>query len=466
MCAIAGIYGGQKAAELIFLAQHAQQHRATDSAGIATTDGAHLYNRAGSGIIQDVFGQADLDKLHGRAAISHLRYSTVDDDPTRDNTQPILMPFEGEEVAIAHNGNLTNVETLIEEFPEGVSLKTSMDTEIILRRFCLANGPTINDRIIQALQGVRGSYSLLMLFPDRLIAIRDSSGNRPLSLGQRDGAFCVASETCALEAIDANFIRDIKPGEILTISEAGLHSTQLPWATDSHQAMCIFEKIYYAHPASVVYQEDKGEEAVADFRFRLGQELEKIHPVPNADIVVGVPASAQFMALGYASSGRSGNFSPSIQRSHYIGRSFIQPNQAIRDTKVARKFGLIRRGRYGLEGKVVVVVDDSLVRGTTAKLLLSKIWACKPKEVHFRSACPPIRYHCRYGIDTKGNAELAAATMTNEQLRQMLEVDTLEFLPLEALHGLITTPKRYCFACMDGDYRICQQANTTITQRI
>lgn len=445
MCAIIGVWGASKAAELAYYGLHKQQHRAVEFCGIVSSDGVNSYRDAGAGIVQDFFDQSMLDQLHGPYAIGHLRYKTVKDDPSRDNTQPLLGYRNNRFVAMAHNGNVTNVAELKSGLSDEAILATSIDTELILHRFCRLSVFSPVEALTRALEGVRGSYSLAVLLPEALIAVRDPSGNRPLSLGhRRDGSIFVASETCAYEGVEATYLRDVEPGEMVVINDHGIQSHQLPEWSGGHRAFCYFEKIYYAFPGSMIFGE-----YVSAFRYRLGQKLEACHPVPYADVVIPVPDSAKFIAHGYAASGRSGRFAEGLLRHHYIGRSFVEGDQYLRSWRATRKFSTVPSE---VKGKVLVVVDDSIVRLTTMPLIVRLLRQAGAKEVHVRIACPPIAHSCRYGIDTPTREELAAAMMTIPEMCKRTEADSLEFLPMEALRSLADRPDDFCYACMDGNY--------------
>ena len=439
MCAIFGVFNARKAAELTYVGLHAQQHRAVEYAGIATNDGVNFFRHAGAGLVREVFNQGVLDGLHGKNALGHIRYSTVEDSPLADNAQPIVLG----DMAIAHNGNITNTHELLGRLGRAVVPSTAIDTELILQHLVHSDGHILT-RLQKVLAGVRGSYSLVVLLPDRLIAVRDPSGNRPLVWGTRDGESFVASESCALQAVEADFIREVRPGEMLTITKDGIGSERLTSGRGQPLAHCIFEKIYFAHPASIVF----GEETYA-FRLRLGKRLEELCPVIGGEVVVPVPDSAEDIAVGYALCGRSGVYQKAIKRHHYIGRSFIEGGQYLRSAKASRKFTIVPSL---VQGKSVVVVDDSIVRLTTAPHVGARLRQMGAREVHFRIACPPIVSPCHYGIDTPTRQELAASHMSTEEMRVRIGADSLEFLPIEALRALHTNPDDFCYSCMTGRY--------------
>lgn len=443
MCGIFGVWNAPRAAELVAIGLHNLQHRATDYAGITSSDGEHLYTKHGVGIARHVFKQGATDHLHGRSAIGHIRYPTVSDDKSRVNIQPIVGNYDGNPIAIAHNGNITNTEELKLMKALSVSkLSTSMDTEYILRILeAKCSGNIIKD-LRETLSVLKGSFSLLILSPRFLIAVRDKSGNRPLSIGKMDnGAFCVSSETCAFPNVHATHLCDVDAGTMVIIDGDGLRVHSFAKA-EEHK--CRFEGIYYAHPASMMFGEN-----VARFRMKIGRALEELFPVLDADIVVPVPDSANLIAMGYAESGCSGTLFPAITRNHYVGRTFIAPTQGERDTKVAQKFTFAEEE---IRGKVIVLIDDSIVRGTTLPRITEKLRKLGAKEIHVRIGSPPISHPCRYGINTPTYDELIATRMPTNQIRIHCGADSLEFLPLETLMSLSDSPDRYCYACMSGQY--------------
>ncbi len=443
MCAIFGAFNVDRASEKIYFGLHAQQHRAKEYAGMAVSDNGEFYQYAGPGIVQNVFSEKELHGLPGRIGVGHIRYSTVEDDKSLNNTQPIVANYRNGKIAIAHNGNLTNVRELRQSL-NNQKLFTSMDTELLLRLLCLDDSTELIEGLKKTLTKAQGTYTLLFLLPDRLIAVRDPSGNRPLSLGQRGKSWFVSSETCAFDILEVDFVRDISPGEILIISQKGLESGTL-CLPSIPLARCIFEKIYYGLPASLIF----GEYA-SEFRKRLGSRLEEVCPVLGGQAVMSVPDSANFIAEGYASSGRSGKLTSGILRSHYIGRTFIEPTPEQRELKVKRKFQLVKPE---VAGKSVVLVDDSIVRLNTMPSIVRMIRGAKAKEVHVRIACPPITNPCYYGIDMPTTVELAAAKMSIEQMRIVIGADSLGFLPLAELQKL-SPEGGYCYACMNGEYPV------------
>lgn len=440
MCGVFGVFNARKAAELTAMGLHAMQHRAIDYAGIASTDGTNLYRERGAGLARKVFDGTVLDRLHGKSALGHIRYPTVNDDPTRDNVQPVRGNWNGVPFAIAHNGNLTNGAEL-QGLLSDARLSTSLDTEHIVRLLELCRSPKVEDGLCAVLRRVEGSFALGILLPDRLIAVRDPAANRPLSVGRIDDSYFVSSETCAFPMVGAKHLLDVEPGTMVTIDAHGVHTMRYAMPKERK---CRFEAIYFSHPSSTVFGE-----RVSQFRLALGRELARCYPVPGgADIVTPIPDSAMFIAKGYAQ-GSGLEYLPVILRNHYAGRTFIAATQAQRDEEVAQKFIF---SAEEIEGKRIVVVDDSIVRGTTMPKIVRMLRQLGAAAVHVRIGCPPIRYSCRYGINTPLRSKLIAASLDAEEIRVKMGADSLEYLPLQVLQSLSAEPKSFCFACMTGEY--------------
>ncbi|HEY9584957.1 MAG TPA: amidophosphoribosyltransferase [Candidatus Paceibacterota bacterium] len=441
MCAIFGVYGHVKAAEFTAVLGHAIQHRAIDYAGMASTDGKNLYFKHGNGLARQVFTAEALSHLHGNNALGHIRYPTVSDDPTRDNIQPIIGNYLGQPVAIAHNGNITNAEKLKEKF--GLKCSTSMDTEIILRLLELqGGGGDIAADLKAVFELLSGSFSLGILLPDCLIAVRDKSGNRPLSIGQFGDGYCLASENCAFPNIGAKHLFDVEPGTMVFITAQGV-SVQYFSPPDEH--FCAFEGPYFANPCSGIFGQN-----IADYRIKLGEALEEHCPVSGgADIVAPIPDSAMFIGMGYGRSGRSGLFYPVILRNHYVGRTFIAATQVLRDGEVAQKFIF---NASAIRGKRIVIPDDSIVRGTTIPRVVRALRALGAKEIHVRVGTPPTKYSCRYGINTPSQAKLIASRLSPQEICREIGADSLEFIPFEVFKSLSPNPEKSCFACWTGEY--------------
>ena len=441
-CGVFGIFGTRQAAELTYFGLYSLQHRGQESCGIVTSDGEKLRVRKGMGEIADVFPNRGLLRdLDGHAAIGHNRYSTTGSS-TFLNAQPLLMKFKYKQLAAAHNGNITNAGELKTYLESGGTIfQSSSDSELVLHLYARSKKRSVSTRLAEAFRHIEGAYSFVFLTDTELIAARDPLGFRPLSLGKRNGIWVVASETCAFDIIGAHYVRDIAPGEILSISKAGMKSVYLP--RTKKRAFCIFEHIYFARPDSRIYEEN-----VDKIRRRLGHQLAIEQPA-DADIVVSVPDSSNSAALGYAE--ESGiKLEVGLIRNHYVGRTFILPDQSMRDLDVKIKFNPVRGV---IRGKRVVVVDDSIVRGTTARKLVRIFRDAGAKEVHFRVASPPIASPCFYGIDMPTKKELIASTRSISAIKRYLGVDSLGYLSLDGMLSLSAHPKEsFCTACFTGKY--------------
>ncbi|HVP06686.1 MAG TPA: amidophosphoribosyltransferase [Candidatus Acidoferrum sp.] len=443
-CGVFGILGNSKAAELTYLGLYALQHRGHESTGIVTSDKGVIHLHKGMGQVADVFSSREtLEKLTGDIAIGHNRYSTTGAS-SLTNIQPFLITNRSSTLALAHNGNLTNAFELRHRLDSrGSIFQTTSDTEIILHLVATSKKDSRLKRICDALSHIRGAYSLLFLTEDSIIAARDPHGFRPLALGKFKNAWVVASETCAFDIIGAKYIRDVEPGEVIEITHKGL--TRGCPMRKAHPALCIFEFIYFSRPDSKIFGEN-----VDKVRRRLGRLLAREHPV-DADIVIGIPDSANTATLGFAE--ESGiRFEIGFIRNHYVGRTFIDPTQSIRDLDVKVKFNPVRGV---IEGKRVVVVDDSIVRGTTSKKLVKMIRDAGAKEVHFRVSSPPIISPCFFGIDMPTRKELIGANMTVAQIEKYLEVDSLRYLSLKGMLSMPSLPDSdFCSGCFSGKYPI------------
>lgn len=442
MCGIFGIFGARKAAELTAIGLHGIQHRAVEYAGIVSSEGHGMHRHAGPGITRDVFDHAAVEKLHGLHALGHIRYSTVEDKPDRDPAQPILGMFNGVPFAVAHNGTLTNWRDVATR--RDLRFVTSIDTECIVRLIEWHGRNGIADfhaALAVALSEVRGSFALGILLPEELIAVRDPAGNRPLSIGRINGGYCITSETCALSNVEAEFVSDVAPGTMVRITQAGLELR--PYAKPCEHK-CRFEAIYFGHPASCIFGEP-----VQRFRIDLGKALEEACPCPGGDIVSPIPDSATFIAYGYGSSGRSGVFFPVITRSHFVGRTFIVATQADRDEKVSSKFAF---SAEEIAGKSIVLVDDSIVRGTTLPKIVRALRRCGAKAIHVRIASPPMRHSCSYGIDTPDETKLIANRVAIDGMAEWSGADSVVYLPMDSLRARSPHPDSFCYACMNGTY--------------
>ena len=442
-CGLFGIWNHPEAANVTYLGLYALQHRGQESAGIAATDGTAFHTEKAMGWVADVFSPERLRRLPGHRAIGHVRYSTAGSSNLR-NAQPITATTARGPIAIAHNGNLTNADALRKEMEaDGAIFQSSSDTEVILHLLARAPAGGLEEQLPHALRQLTGAYSLLILTPGALYAIRDPYGFRPLSLGRLDSAWVVASETCALDLMEARFERDVEPGEILVISDAGLRSIRpFPPAERLH---CVFEYVYFARPDSVLWGRN-----VHTVRKALGRQLAREHPV-SADIVIPVPDSGTSAALGFSE--ESGTpYEMGLIRNHYVGRTFIEPKQGIRHFGVKVKLNPMREM---LEGRRVVVVDDSIVRGTTSRKIVRMVRSAGAAAVHVRISSPPIQWPCYYGIDTPTRKELIASSHHVEEIRRYLAADSLGYLSLDGmLKSTGSDPATYCHACFTGDYRV------------
>ncbi len=447
-CGVVGIYGHREAARLAYLALFALQHRGQESAGIVTSTGSKMHRHVGMGLVADVFSDVRvLEKLEGTIAIGHNRYSTTGSSLSI-NAQPLLVKCKEGPIALGHNGNLTNAGQLRRKLEQmGSIFQTSTDTEVVPHLIARSNAPTFVAKVIDAFSQVQGAYSMVMMTPKQLLAIRDPHGFRPLNLGRRMGTYVVASETCAFDLIGAEYLREIEPGELLVIDEDGPRSYRLPEVAERHA--CIFEFVYFSRPDSVIFSEN-----VDKCRRKLGKNLALEHPA-DADIVISVPDSSNTAAIGY--SRRTGiKFEIGLIRNHYIGRTFIHPSQTLRDFSVRVKFNPVRGV---LEGRRVVVVEDSIVRGTTLRQLVGVLRRAGAKEVHVRVASPPIISPCYYGMDFPTKQELIAANMTVEQIREFIGADSLAYLSVEGLLAAVPHEKGgYCTACFTGQYPVPPEA--------
>lgn len=443
MCGIVGIFGHPEASTLAYLSLFALQHRGQESAGIVSAEGGEFHREAGMGHVADVFSRDVLERLPGTSAIGHTRYSTSGDS-TFANAQPFRLRHHRGPIAIAHNGNLVNAAALRGELEaDGSIFQTNSDTETILHLAARAKTPDIVDALVDALRQVRGAYSLVVLVPGRLVAMRDPLGWRPLSIGRVDGAWVLASETCAFDLLGAQHVRDVERGEVVVVDVGGLHSFR-PFPP-ARSAPCLFEHVYFARPDSVLFGE-----SVQSVRQRLGAELWREHPA-QVDAVIPVPDSGMYAALGYA---RAADlpYEMGLVRNHYIGRTFIEPTQQIRNFGVRIKLNPVRAI---LQERRIALIDDSIVRGTTSRKIVQLCRDAGATEVHVRISCPPTIGPCHYGIDTPDREELIAARYSVEEIRRFINADSLGYLSLE---GMLQAAGRgrdeVCTACWTDEQPI------------
>src|SRR5262245_34089740 len=457
MCGVVGVFGHPEAANLAYLGLYALQHRGQESAGIVSTDGEKLRYVREMGHVNDIFTARRLKDLPGNAAIGHVRYSTAGDS-SKKNAQPIAVNYVGGSVAVGHNGNLVNAVELRERLEaEGAIFQTTSDTECIVHLIARSREQTLPERAADALRQVRGAYSLVFLTENSLVAVRDPMGFRPLVLGKIGDTWVVSSETCAFELLGAKFERDIEPGEMLIIDERGPRSVRPFGPQPAHR--CVFEWVYFARPDSTI-----DGRSVYRARERMGRRLAVEHPVA-ADVVIPVPDSGVAAAIGYARESRI-PYDQGLMRSHYMGRTFIEPSQQIRHFGVKLKLSPVREV---LDGRRVVVVDDSIVRGTTSRKIVEIIRGAGAREVHMRLSSPPTQGPCHYGIDTPTREELIGSSRTPEQIREFVGADSLGYLSLEGLHDSVNGagegPKEgFCNACFSNDYPITIQQPARLRQ--
>jgi amidophosphoribosyltransferase len=440
-CGVFAVSGHEAAAEFAFLGLYALQHRGQESAGIVAVDDAGVTRiHKGMGLVAEAIKGKHIRELHGRTAIGHARYSTAGESELR-NAQPALVNYRDGTLALAHNGNLTNAAELRARLVgEGAIFQSTMDSEVIVHLIARSQQPHPDQQVLEALGQIEGAFSLAILVNDAVYAARDPRGFRPLVLGRKGSAIVVASETCALDLIEAEYVRDIEPGEVLKIRDGGIED--LPRLAPTVPAACVFELVYFARPDSSIWGC-----TVDAARRAFGRQLAQEHPA-EADAVFSVPDSSNSAALGFSE--QSGiPLELALIRNHYIGRTFIQPVQADRDFKVRIKYNPVREV---IEGKRVVIVDDSLVRGTTSRGLVSMIREAGATEIHFRISSPPIRHPCFYGIDMPTKEELLASQLNVEEIRQHLGVDSLGYLSLEGMLGAVKEFGPFCDACFTGNY--------------
>jgi len=443
-CGLIGVFGHPEAVQMTYLGLYALQHRGQESAGICSTDGSTIKSHRAMGYVGDCFDKPTLKELRNDVAIGHVRYSTKGSS-TIDNVQPLLISYSRGQLAVAHNGNLVNADELRNELETmGSIFQTTNDSEVMLHLLAKPSLRFDAPGLSQMLNRIQGAFSLLFLTPDGIVAVRDANGWRPLWLGTVDGAHVLASETCALDLIGAEAVREIEPGEMLWISKDGLESRRFAPHGERAFSHCIFEHIYFARPDSRIFGE-----TVHEVRKRLGALLAEEHPV-EADIVISVPDSGNSAALGYSTaSGIPLEFG--FIRNHYVGRTFIQPKQVERDFSIRLKVNVVKEV---VEGKRVIIVDDSMIRGTTSRDRIKYLRRAGAKEVHLRISCPPHRFPCYFGIDFPTRAELIAANNTIEEIRESLQLDSLGFLSEASLRKSVSKPDDYCTACFDGNYPI------------
>jgi amidophosphoribosyltransferase len=443
MCGIIGISHHKDAAKIAYMGLYALQHRGEEAAGIASYDNKNFHIVKNPGLVADAFDEKSLNELKGMTAIGHCRYSTTGSSTVK-NMQPFMVKHKGKPLAVAHNGNLTNTEELYQKLEEGGSIfQTTMDSELIVHLLAKAKNGDIKQWFMNVLPELKGAFSLVFLAGDTIVGARDPHGFRPLCLGKFEGSYILVSESCALDLMGAQYIREIGPGEVVFINGDKLESAFLAEAGKVKRASCIFENVYFARPDSNIFDDN-----VYMVRKRLGKQLAKEHPVKGADFVMSIPDSGNYAALGYAEEMRL-PYEVGIIRNHYIGRTFIQPTQLLRDLRVKIKLNPINTL---LKDKKIVVVEDSIVRGTTSRGRVDALRKAGAKEIHMRISCPPIKSPCFYGIDFPSKKELIAANKSVAEIAQFIKVDSLEYLSLEGMVSVMKNGDGFCHACFSSKY--------------
>ncbi len=443
-CGVVGVYGHHHAAMLTYLCLYALQHRGQEASGIVSSSGKKIHQHKAKGLVSDIFSDMNiLDRLEGKIAIGHNRYSTTGGNTTA-NVQPIIMNLQEGPIAISHNGNLVNDTALRDSLMKhGSIFQTSSDSEIVIHLIAKSNKDSLQEKIKEALSQVKGAFSMTLLSKDKLFAVRDPKGFRPLCIGKIDDTYIVASESCALDLINADYIRDVEPGELIVLDDDGLHSEKI--FPSEKKAYCLFEYIYFSRPDSKIFGDN-----VDKTRRKFGKMLAVLKPA-EGDIVISVPDSSNTAAIGYAQKSKI-KFEIGLIRNHYVGRTFIHPIQSQRDFNVRIKFNPVEGV---LKGKRVIIVDDSIVRGTTLKQLVKMVRGAGAKEVHVRVSSPPIISPCYYGMDFPTKEELIANNKSVAEIKKYLNVDSLEYFTLE---GLVESVKNgashFCHACFSGEYPI------------
>lgn len=444
-CGVFGVYDHEDAARLAYFGLYAQQHRGQESAGIVTWDGETAHECKHMGLVPDVFGESDLQALSGRMAIGHVRYSTTGRS-LGSNAQPFRVHFQGHDLVLAHNGNLVNAREMREDLEEeGAIFSTGNDTEIFLHLLVRAlRHNNLPGAIKETCARVRGAYSLLVMVDGVMAAVRDPHGFHPLAFGYMDGSPVFASETCAFDLLEARFERSVRPGEILIVQDGDVRSEYLLEPLPKKPQQCIFELVYFARPDSCIFDEQ-----VYLCRKKMGWNLAE-ESTPQADFIMPFPDSGIYPALGFAQ--RSGlPYEHAMIRNHYVGRTFIQPSQSMRSFGVRVKINPVREV---IENKSICIIDDSIVRGTTMMTRVRKLRELGAREVHIRISSPPVKFPCHYGIDFSSRGELVAAKYDLEEIRRILDVDSLHYLSLQGLLASVKQPDHYCLACFDGKYPV------------
>ena len=442
-CGVFAVYGHEEAAKLAYFGLYALQHRGQESAGIVTSDGKHVLEHKAMGLVSEVFDEEILNKLKGDMALGHIRYSTTGSS-VLVNAQPFRIRYSGRSLSIAHNGNLVNAHSIRSELEKmGSVFQTTMDSEVVLHLMARNLELGLEQAVVQAMAHVKGAYSMVIMTEDTIIAARDPNGFRPICLGKLESDYVIASETCAFDLVDGEYIRDVEPGEILIIDQNGNRSIQS--GLESRKSQCIFELIYFARPDSNVFGQN-----VYMFRKKQGELLAKEFPL-EVDLVMPFPDSGNYAAIGYAQASGA-PLEMGVIRNHYIGRTFIQPSQSMRDFGVKVKLNPVKEL---LKGQRVLIIEDSIIRGTTARTRIKTLRKIGAREIHMLVSCPPHRFPCHYGIDFSTSGELIAAEKSVEEIRDFAGLDTLGYLNIDNLVKATDIPREdLCLACFDGKYPV------------
>ncbi|HBG61226.1 MAG: amidophosphoribosyltransferase [Omnitrophica WOR_2 bacterium GWF2_38_59] len=449
MCGIIGVSNIENASRVAMLGLHALQHRGEEAAGIASYDGQNVHIIKNTGLVDDAISAIQVAELKGSTAVGHCRYSTTGSSNYK-NIQPFLVTHKKKRIAVAHNGNLTNTEELYKKLEEeGSIFQTTMDSEIIVHLLVKTKNGDLKQWFSNVLSQLQGAFSLIFLIEDTIVGARDRNGFRPLSIGKLDGKYILASESCALDLLQAEFVREVEPGEIVIVKGDKLESVFMPGTKEAKRSYCIFENIYFARPDSDIFHDN-----VYQVRKRLGAQLAKEHPA-DADFVMAIPDSGNYAALGYANEMKM-PFEVGIIRNHYVGRTFIQPTQLMRDFRVRVKLNPIRSV---LKDKKIIVVEDSIVRGTTSRSRIEALRRAGAKEIHMRISCPPIKWPCFYGIDFPSKNELIASNKKVKEIADFIKVDSLEYLSLEGMLSVMNESGNFCDACFTGNYPVAIPTN-------
>jgi amidophosphoribosyltransferase len=442
-CGVFAVYGHEEAAKMAYFGLYALQHRGQESTGIVASDGTRIFEHKAMGLVPEVFTEETLNRLTGHIALGHVRYSTTGSS-LLVNAQPFRVQYSGQSFAVAHNGNILNARQIRSELEDSGSIfQTTMDSEVVLHLIARHFRMGLEQAMIQAMMRMRGAYSMVVMTEKGLIAAKDPNGFRPLCLGRLNSGYVVASETCALDLVEAEFIREVEPGEIVIIDKEGLRT--VPSGIPSHKSQCIFELIYFARPDSLVFGRN-----VYLFRKRQGELLAREFPI-EADLVMPFPDSGNYAAIGYAQA--SGiPLEMGMIRNHYVGRTFIQPSQNMRDFGVKVKLNPVKEL---LKGQRVIIMEDSIIRGTTARSRVQTLRRIGAREVHMLVSCPPHRFPCHYGIDFSTKGELIAARKSVEEIRAFAGLDSLGYLSIDSLKQAIDIPENeLCLACFNGKYPV------------